>query len=262
MAADSKKFLWITLSLGIFVLILVAAGLLLFKPAGNPNDNVGQPGATTPKSADPQDYLVSAPPSPQDPATTSGGDSYLTFGTPMEPSSTTIQRVTEGTIPVPSPATSTTLRQPISTSTTTTLSPYSPISAAPATTTTTMMNEPISTTTVRTPAPRPVTTTRPPVRPKPTTTTTIKPLASSQANEDSITWIQVGSFPARASADKLRDAYTAAGISSVIMVNDIDGKSWYRVRVGPFAGRQQAKEWMDRVKAVPGASKNPFLASD
>jgi cell division protein FtsN len=68
-------------------------------------------------------------------------------------------------------------------------------------------------------------------------------------------WVQAASFTSRGRADELKDLLAAKGIASLIMVKEISGKSWYRVRVGPYAGKSEAEGWLGRIKAVPDCSE-------
>lgn len=138
-------------------------------------------------------------------------------------------------------------------------------------------NEPTSTTLAPAQAPAPVTTTTlakaAPVTttvPKPVTTTVPKPVATpttvkkalpppSPAASGSSFWIQAGSFKARDSADTLKAAFAEKGMVASIVVKDIDGKSYYQVKVGPYASRDEAKKWLTTVRAVPGSSQEAFV---
>ncbi len=68
-------------------------------------------------------------------------------------------------------------------------------------------------------------------------------------------WIQAASFSSRGRADELRDLLAAKGIATLISVKDIDGKSWYRVRVGPYTAKTEAEGWLGRLKGLPNCSE-------
>jgi DedD protein len=68
-------------------------------------------------------------------------------------------------------------------------------------------------------------------------------------------WIQAAAFTSRGRADELKDALAAKGIASLISVKDIDGKSWYRVRVGPYSGKTEAEGWLGRLKGLQGCAE-------
>lgn len=126
-----------------------------------------------------------------------------------------------------------------------------PSVAAPAPTT---IIAPVPTTTV----PKPATTT---TVPKPVTTTTIKKAVApaSPAATTSNFWIQAGSFKVRESADSLKSSFAQKGMTATIIVKDIDGKSYYQVKVGPYTSREEAKKWLTTVRAVPGSSQEAFV---
>jgi len=64
-------------------------------------------------------------------------------------------------------------------------------------------------------------------------------------------WIQAASFTSRGRADDLKAALSEKGIATHISVKDIVGKSWYRVRVGPYATKAEAEGWLGRLKVMP-----------
>ncbi|MBL8968699.1 MAG: SPOR domain-containing protein, partial [Spirochaetaceae bacterium] len=68
-------------------------------------------------------------------------------------------------------------------------------------------------------------------------------------------WIQAASFTSRGRADELKDSLGGKGLAALITVKDISGKSWYRVRVGPYSTKKEAEGWLARVKAVPGCEE-------
>ena len=55
-------------------------------------------------------------------------------------------------------------------------------------------------------------------------------------------WIvQVRSTPDKAAADSLQASLVAAGFPAFVVSADVDGATWYRVRVGRYASRDDAK---------------------
>jgi DedD protein len=42
------------------------------------------------------------------------------------------------------------------------------------------------------------------------------------------------------------------GITSIIENRQIDGKTWYRVRLGPYTSEKEANYWLALVKSIDG----------
>jgi cell division protein FtsN len=74
-------------------------------------------------------------------------------------------------------------------------------------------------------------------------------------------WIQVGSFSAKETADKLRNEFVSRGMSAIIAMKEIGGRTYYQVKVGPYASSDEAKKWLLTVKAVRGASQDAFVTT-
>jgi DedD protein len=65
-------------------------------------------------------------------------------------------------------------------------------------------------------------------------------------------WVQTGSFEAKVRADNVKESLGAKGISSVIEVRDINSKTMYRVRVGPYTSQDEAKYWLELIQSIDG----------
>ncbi|MDR2576003.1 MAG: SPOR domain-containing protein [Treponema sp.] len=65
-------------------------------------------------------------------------------------------------------------------------------------------------------------------------------------------WIQTGAFSTITYAEGAKDYLEARGIKSIIEDPVINGKTWYRVRVGPYTTRDEANYWLALVKAIDG----------
>ena len=76
------------------------------------------------------------------------------------------------------------------------------------------------------------------------------------------TWtIQVKAAPDKSSADLWAALLKTKGYDAFIVEADINGKTWYRVRVGPFDNRQQAETMRKILDAREGFS-DAFLAGN
>ncbi|MCL2761861.1 MAG: SPOR domain-containing protein [Treponema sp.] len=73
--------------------------------------------------------------------------------------------------------------------------------------------------------------------------------SSSKANDY---WVQTGAFSTKIRAEGAKESLASKGITSIIDNRDIDGKTWYRVRVGPYTSETEATYWLALVKAIDG----------
>jgi Sporulation related domain. len=84
------------------------------------------------------------------------------------------------------------------------------------------------------------------------------PKASTPTSEY---WIQVGSFSEKGTADKLRKEFIDRDMNAIIAMKEIGGRTYYQVKVGPYASSEEAKKWLLTVKAVRGASQDAFVTT-
>jgi DedD protein len=77
-----------------------------------------------------------------------------------------------------------------------------------------------------------------------------KPAAASSKNNNY--WVQTGAFSTKVRAEGAKESLASKGIISIIDNRDIDGKTWYRVRVGPYMSENEAKYWLALVKSIDG----------
>ncbi|MCL2139322.1 MAG: SPOR domain-containing protein [Treponema sp.] len=65
-------------------------------------------------------------------------------------------------------------------------------------------------------------------------------------------WIQAGAFSAKVTAENAKETLNANGVKSIIENREVNGKTWYRVRVGPYISENEAKFWLPLVKSIDG----------
>jgi DedD protein len=65
-------------------------------------------------------------------------------------------------------------------------------------------------------------------------------------------WVQAGSFSSQTRAEGVKETLAAKGISSIIENRNVDGKTFYRVRVGPYASNTEATYWLTLIKQING----------
>jgi DedD protein len=87
-----------------------------------------------------------------------------------------------------------------------------------------------------------------------TTTKTSAPAKSSSKTNDF--WVQTGAFSAQVRAEDAKELLASKGITSIIENRQIDGKTWYRVRIGPYTSEKEANYWLALVKTIDGFSES------
>jgi len=225
MSEERKKLLWISVSACVFGLVLIGAGFFLFAPrSGGAAAPATIGNIAAPKALYPQDYLSAPLPLPLEDMTTTtigpDGTSYVVYGDPLPPVGESL------TAPAPDRTTpDKTGAAPAGASV---------ASKAPA---------------AKTPAASPPAAKKAPALAKVQSPAKAVPAVKADY------WIQAASFTSRGRADDLKQALSEKGIATHLSVKDIVGKSWYRVRVGPYATKAEAEGWLGRLKALPQCSE-------
>jgi len=89
-----------------------------------------------------------------------------------------------------------------------------------------------------------------------------KPAAAAKTYDNSNFWIQTGAFSTIKHAEGAKDYLAERGIKSIIEDPVINGKTWYRVRVGPYTTRDEANYWLALVKSIDGFSASQVWETD
>lgn len=242
MAENSKKFLWLGAAVSLFALIVVGAAFLLFSPGKSAQEvPLDMASKAEPRQDFPQDYVADAPQSDNlVTSTTSAGDIIIVYGNDQTSGS-------DAKASQSKPAATTIYVSPSSTATTVSPAPQPAAQAAPVAKAA-PKTAPAAPKAAPAPAPTTVTTVKAPAKAAPAPTK-----APTPASGDF--WIQTGSFSVRDNADALKSSLAAKSLPAVISVKDVDGKSRYTVRVGPYATRAEASKWLSAAQSVKGAEK-------
>ncbi|GHT69532.1 hypothetical protein FACS1894110_19170 [Spirochaetia bacterium] len=127
----------------------------------------------------------------------------------------------------------------------------------PAPTSTVPKAAPVSPPAATTPAVKPAAVAAKPPAAKPAAP---KPAASpARANNDY--WVQIGAFSAQVRAEGVKETLAEKGITTIIDDRDVEGKTMYRVRVGPYTSETEASYWLALVKSIDGFSESQIRAS-
>ncbi len=65
-------------------------------------------------------------------------------------------------------------------------------------------------------------------------------------------WIQAASYSSLAKAETLRDSLSLKGVASRILTKVINGKTYYRVRIGPYKSKAEAQTFLTQIKKLKG----------
>jgi len=65
-------------------------------------------------------------------------------------------------------------------------------------------------------------------------------------------WVQTGAFSAQVRAEDAKETLASKGITSIVDNRIIEGKVWYRVRLGPYTSEREANYWLALVKTIDG----------
>jgi DedD protein len=83
--------------------------------------------------------------------------------------------------------------------------------------------------------------------------------APARSNNDY--WVQIGAFSAKVRAEGVKETLASRGITTIIDDRDVDGKTLYRVRVGPYTSETEAGYWLALVKEIDGFGDSQIRSS-
>ena len=117
-------------------------------------------------------------------------------------------------------------------------------------------------TTVKTPAPAPVPVTKPAPKAAPKAVApakTVKPAAPTVTVTEY--WIQVGAFKDRYQAEASAKTLEAEGLKGTLTTVTVNGATVVRVRVGPYATKDEAEKFLAWIKPVKGLESSYVTAT-
>ena len=101
-----------------------------------------------------------------------------------------------------------------------------------------------------TPAPAAATANPAPAAPPTASPVSMPPANQSRVQDDF--WVQTGSFSTIARAELVKETLMEKGISSLIENREIEGRTYYRVRVGPYTSHNEAAYWLNLIQSIDG----------
>jgi DedD protein len=239
MSAERKKLLWVSISACVFVLVVLTAGFFLLQPKKGGEQAPATIGnSAPPKAQDPHDFLSAPPPTPSiEQPKAPDGSVIVVYGDKPAPSSA----AQGGTQASPAAGAGASGSSPAG---------VSPTGAAAGAAS--AAGQPASAGAVKgAKIPASAAAGKKPAVPVSVAKIAAKP-ATVKADEF---WIQTGSFTSRGRADELKQSLAEKGVAALIVVKDIGGKSYYRVRIGPYSIKAEADDWLSKLKAFPGCSE-------
>jgi len=76
--------------------------------------------------------------------------------------------------------------------------------------------------------------------------------ASTQTKVYNDYWIQTGAFSTITNAEGVKATLSSKGITSIIENREVEGKTVFRVRVGPYISQNEANYWLALIKSING----------
>ncbi|MDR1894789.1 MAG: SPOR domain-containing protein [Spirochaetales bacterium] len=67
-------------------------------------------------------------------------------------------------------------------------------------------------------------------------------------------WIQAAAFESNSRANEVKEQLTEKGFAPVISTRTVEGKTYFRVRLGPYPNQAEAAKFLDWIKALEGFS--------
>jgi cell division protein FtsN len=91
-------------------------------------------------------------------------------------------------------------------------------------------------------------------QPKPAPKPNVKPAVKSSGKPAARSeyWIQTASYKNQNAAEELSRRLAEKGLAGRVFSSDQKSETWYRVRIGPYADRQEADKFLGLVKKIQG----------
>ncbi|MDR2481718.1 MAG: SPOR domain-containing protein [Spirochaetaceae bacterium] len=102
------------------------------------------------------------------------------------------------------------------------------------------------------PVSKPAAETKQPSKPTPKPVAAPKPAPKPAAPRQDDYWVQAGSFSNKRGADEAKEFLAGKGITSLVQNSMVNGKVYYRVRVGPYSSQSEANYWLSLIKSLDG----------
>jgi DedD protein len=74
-------------------------------------------------------------------------------------------------------------------------------------------------------------------------------------------WIQTGSYTSKSKADSNNAVLIDNGLSGVVVTKNLNGDTYFRVRVGPYRNKAEAEKFLSSIKKIDGFADS-YIALD
>ncbi len=219
---EQRKLLLIIVTITIVIAAIIAVGIWLYYPRNGARPGLADPSGSLEWEAGQQNRRDSRRPGLEitEPEKPDDGDFVITLGVPETDPAPSGRSVTRDPAPGPAPGPA-----------------AQPPRQAPA------------------PADRaPPRTTAPPPAGSPSPAPAPARNAVPPAPADRAYWVQVISSPNRGTIERARETLTEHQLGARIVTKEIDGRTYYRLRLGPFAVRSEAEKFLGWVNTIDGFS--------
>jgi DedD protein len=100
-----------------------------------------------------------------------------------------------------------------------------------------------------------------PAAPRQTTPAASAPAKQPASKARNNYWVQTGSFSTIARAEAVKETLSSKGINSRVENREMEGKTYFRVRVGPYTSKNEADYWLALVKSIHGFEESLVFQS-
>jgi DedD protein len=238
MEKEQKKLLLVAVSVGVFLLVTITAAIVIMTPKAG-SDEIA---FTSPQPYPSSRVAVTEQPAvvPVQPVQTQETSSHISNEVMVAVDTMDGDRLT---INIPRPTTAAVPDTPVATS-----GPRQVAAVAPARSSTQAVTEPSA-------SAKPAAST---ARPAAAASRTASQTTAKSTNDF---WVQTGAFSAQIRAEDAKEILASKGITSIIENRQIDGKVWYRVRLGPYTSEKEANYWLALVKSIDGFGESQVRQS-
>jgi len=225
MEKEQRKLILVAVSVGVFLLVTITAALMLVTPKTQPQ-NTSYFSALPYQAGNTQQPAVTSDNPVQPVFNNTQETNIIIEGIPDTPVKVDRTNGESMTIQIPRPASAA-------------VPDTTEIPAASA-----VKTQTVTTTTA-------VKTTQTAVK---TTAAAVKPATAAKVTVKTINdyWVQTGAFTAKIRAEDAKEKLDSKGLVSIIENREVEGRLWYRVRLGPYTSEKEANYWLALVKEIDG----------
>ena len=238
---EGKKVLWVVFSIALALVVILAAGLFLLRPRQPKSPEASETSAPSLQGYDPYEYVrgtsvppgLTAPPAESQPV-------VIVVGEPPAGEAPVVPSVEPLAVPGKAP----------------------PERAGAATPQERVPQERASAATAPQAAEKPIpanqTVVKAAAKPavqsaaKPAVRSASKPASGPKSLSVTEYWIQAGSFSSASRAEEVSRRLEERGLAARTTTRDLNGKTHFRVRVGPYANKAEAEKFLDWIRELKG----------